>query len=120
MGHDDFATNEQSVTLAADDTLTIRLVTPDGTTVLKDGLAVLAGEIVDATFMSTNALVAFYEEQIADAKAQGVLFSLHLKATMMKVSDPILFGHAVRVWFADVFAKHGEAIAAAGGNPNNG
>jgi len=120
MGHDDFATNEQSVTLAADDTLTIRLVTPDGTTVLKDGLAVLAGEIVDATFMSTNALVAFYEEQIADAKAQGVLFSLHLKATMMKVSDPILFGHAVKTWFAPVFAAHGDAIAAAGGDPNNG
>jgi isocitrate dehydrogenase len=121
MGHDDFATNEKSITMHADDTLTIRHLGADGTTtVLKDAVPVLAGEIVDGTFMSKAALVRFYAEQIADAKAQGVLFSLHLKATMMKVSDPILFGHAVQVFFADVFAKHGDAIAAAGGNPNNG
>jgi isocitrate dehydrogenase len=107
--------------VAADDTLTIRHVGADGTTtVLKDAVPVLAGEIVDGTFMSKNALVQFLAEQMADAKAQGVLFSLHLKATMMKVSDPILFGHAVKVFFADVFAKHGDAIAAAGGNPNDG
>jgi isocitrate dehydrogenase len=121
MGHDDFATNERSVTMEADDTLTIRHVGADGTTtVLKDAVPVLAGEIVDGTFMSNAALVQFYAEQVADAKAKGVLFSLHLKATMMKVSDPILFGHGVKVFFADVFAKHGDAIAAAGGNPNNG
>jgi isocitrate dehydrogenase len=121
MGHDDFATNEKSITMDADDTLAIRHVGADGTTtVLKEAVPVLAGEIVDGTFMSKAALVQFYAEQIADAKAKGVLFSLHLKATMMKVSDPILFGHAVKVFFADVFAKHGDAIAAAGGNPNNG
>jgi isocitrate dehydrogenase len=121
MGHDDFFSNEKSTTMAQDDTLTIRHVGADGsTTVLKDGVKVLAGEIVDGTFMSAAALKAFYAEQVADAKAKGVLFSLHLKATMMKVSDPILFGHAVKVFFADVFAKHGDAIAAAGGNPNNG
>jgi isocitrate dehydrogenase len=121
MGHDDFATNEKSVTMANDDDLTIRHVGADGTTtVLKESVPVLAGEIVDGTFMSKAALVQFLGEQIADAKAKGVLFSLHLKATMMKVSDPILFGHGVKVFFADVFAKHGDAIAAAGGNPNNG
>jgi isocitrate dehydrogenase len=121
MGDDDFASNEKSTTLAKDDTLTIRHVAADGaTTVLKDAVPVLKGEIVDGTFMSKAALVQFLGEQIAEAKKQGVLFSLHLKATMMKVSDPILFGHAVKVFFADVFAKHGDAIAAAGGNPNNG
>ena len=120
MGHDDFFSNEKSVTMAADDSLTIRHVGADGTTVLKESVPVLAGEIVDGTFMSKAAYVDFIAEQIADAKAEGVLFSLHLKATMMKVSDPILFGHAVKVFFADVFAKHGDAIAAAGGNPNNG
>ena len=83
----------------------------DGTvTVLKDGLQVLAGEIVDAAVMRRAALDAFLAEQIADAKEQGVLFSLHLKATMMKVSDPIIFGHAVRAFFADVFAEHGDAL----------
>jgi isocitrate dehydrogenase len=121
MGHDDFRSNEKSTTVAADDTLTIRHTGADGTvTVLKESLPVLAGEIVDATFLSKAALVDFLTEQIADAKAQGVLFSLHLKATMMKVSDPIIFGHAVRAFFADVFAAHGDAIADAGGNPNNG
>jgi isocitrate dehydrogenase len=121
MGHDDFASNEKSVTIAHDDTLAIRHVASDGTTtVLKEAVPVLAGEIVDGTFMSKAALVRFLGEQVADAKAKGVLFSLHLKATMMKVSDPILFGHGVKVFFADVFAKHGDAIAAAGGNPNNG
>jgi isocitrate dehydrogenase len=120
MGADDFRSNERSVTVAEADTLTIRHTAADGTvTVLKE-VDVLAGEVVDATFMSKAALVRFYEEQIADAQAEGVLFSLHLKATMMKVSDPILFGHAVRVWFGPVFERHGAAIAAAGGNPNNG
>ena len=115
------AATRRSTTVTADDTLTIRHVAADGaTTVLKESVPVLAGEIVDGTFMSKAALVEFLAEQIADAKAQGVLFSLHLKATMMKVSDPIIFGHGVRVFFADVFAKYGDAIAAAGGDPNNG
>jgi isocitrate dehydrogenase len=120
MGHDDFFSNEQSMTMAADDDLRIELVTADGTTVLKPSVKVLAGEVVDGTFMSKRALVQFLAEQIADAKAKGVLFSLHLKATMMKVSDPIMFGHAVKVFFADVWAKHGDVLDAAGANPNNG
>ena len=77
---------------------------------LKESIPVLAGEIVDATFMSAAALDAFLAEQIADAQAQGVLFSIHLKATMMKVSDPIIFGHAVKAYFADVFAKYGDTL----------
>ena len=121
MGHDDFYSNEQSVTVPEADDLRIELVGVDGAvTVLKPSVKVLAGEVVDGTFMSKQALVDFYAEQIADAKAKGVLFSLHLKATMMKVSDPILFGHAVKVFFADVFAKHGEVLDAAGADPNNG
>ena len=120
MGHDDFRSNERSVTMPAADTLTIRHTAADGTATILKEVPVLEGEVVDGTFMAKAALVRFYEEQIADAKAKGVLFSLHLKATMMKVSDPILFGHAVKVWFGPVFAKHGAAIAAAGGNPNNG
>lgn len=121
MGHDDFCSNEKSAVVAADDTLRIEHVAADGTvTVLKPSVAVTAGEIVDATFMSKRHLVEFLTEQIDDAKARGVLFSLHLKATMMKVSDPILFGHGVQAFFADVFAEYGDVIAAAGGNPNNG
>jgi isocitrate dehydrogenase len=120
MGHDDFFSNEQSITIPADDDLRIELVTADGTLVLKPSVKVLAGEVVDGTFMSKRALVQFLAEQIDDAKARGVLFSLHLKATMMKVSDPILFGHAVKVFFADVWAKHGDVLDAAGANANNG
>ena len=120
MGHDDFFSNEQSLTMPADDDLRIELVTADGTTVLKPSVKVLAGEVVDGTFMSKRALVRFLTEQVADAKAKGVLYSLHLKATMMKVSDPIIFGHGVRTFFADVFAKHGDVLDAAGANPNNG
>ena len=117
----DFRSNEQAVTLDADSTLRIEHVDADGTvTVLKESLPVLAGEVVDSTVMDVAALRTFLAEQIADARDQGVLFSLHLKATMMKVSDPIMFGHAVEVFFAEVFAKHGDAIAAAGGDPNNG
>jgi isocitrate dehydrogenase len=117
----DFRSNEKSITLAEAGTLRIEFVDPDGNvSVLKDLLPVLAGEIFDATFMSKRALVAFLEAQIEDAKRQGVLFSLHLKATMMKVSDPILFGHAVKVFFADVFAKHGALLDELGANPNNG
>ena len=121
MGENDFRSNELSTTLAADDTLRIEHVAADGTvTVLKDAVPVLAGEVVDATFLSVKALRSFLEAEIADAKDQGILFSLHMKATMMKVSDPIIFGHAVKVFFADVFDKHGEVLDAAGVNVNNG
>jgi isocitrate dehydrogenase len=121
MGHDDFASNEKSVSIDAADTLRIELVRPDGaTTVLKEAVEVEAGEVVDGTFMSKAALVGFLADQVADARDQGVLFSLHLKATMMKVSDPILFGHAVRVYFGEVFDKYGADIEEAGGDSNNG
>ena len=121
MGENDFRSNELSTTLAAEDTLRIEHVAADGTvTVLKDAVPVLAGEVVDATFLSVKALRSFLEAEIADAKDQGILFSLHMKATMMKVSDPIIFGHAVKVFFADVFDKHSEALDAAGVNVNNG
>jgi isocitrate dehydrogenase len=117
MGDGDFRSTERSVTMDAGDTLRIEHVAPDGTvTVLKDGVEVLAGEIVDAAVMRRSALDEFLARQIADAKAQGVLFSLHMKATMMKVSDPIIFGHGVRAYFADVFAKYGERLP----SPNNG
>ena len=121
MADGDFRSNEQSVVLPADDTLTIKHVATDGTeTVLKDGLAVLAGEVVDATFMSAAALDAFLAEQVKRAKDSGVLFSVHLKATMMKVSDPIIFGHAVRAFLPAVFDKYGDQLAAAGLSPNDG
>ncbi len=117
MGDGDFRSTERSVTMGGADTLRIEHVAADGTvTVLKESVPVLEGEIVDAAVMRRKALDAFLEEQIADAEAKGVLFSVHLKATMMKVSDPIIFGHAVRTYFADVFAQHGDAL----GNPNNG
>ncbi|MEO3936148.1 NADP-dependent isocitrate dehydrogenase [Dermatophilaceae bacterium Soc4.6] len=121
MGSDDFASSEQSVTLAQDDTLTIRFVGADGTTTsLRPDLPVLRGEIVDATVMRAAALDAFLQQQVARAKAEGVLFSVHLKATMMKVSDPIIFGHVVRAYFADVFAQYGAELLAAGLDGSNG
>ncbi|WP_392544707.1 NADP-dependent isocitrate dehydrogenase [Oryzobacter telluris] len=121
MGQDDFRSNEQSVVLAGDDTLTIRHVAADGTTtVLKDGLTVLEGEVVDSTVMRAAALDAFLRDQVAKAKADDVLFSVHLKATMMKVSDPIVFGHVVRAFLPDVFERYGADLAAAGLSPNNG
>ncbi len=120
MGVGDFRSNEQSVVLPADDSLTIQLVGESGTTVLKDGLRVLEGEVVDATVMRAAALDAFLSEQIARAKADDVLFSVHLKATMMKVSDPIIFGHVVRAFLPEVFAQYGDRLAAAGLSPNNG
>lgn len=121
MGHDDFRSNEKSVVIDGDDTLSIVHVGSDGTeTVLKEGLAVLDGEVVDATFMSAAKLDEFLEQQVAKAKADGVLFSAHLKATMMKVSDPIIFGHVVRAYFADVFSQYGEQLAAAGLSANDG
>ena len=121
LGHDDFRSNEKSVVLADDDVLTIQHVAADGsTTTLKEGLKVLQGEIVDATFLSAAALDAFLADTLAQAKADDVLYSVHLKATMMKVSDPIIFGHVVRAFFADVFDRHGDALAAAGLTPNDG
>lgn len=120
MGKDDFRSNEQSVVVPADDTLTIQLVGSGGTTILKEGLAVLEGEVVDSTVMRAAALDAFLTAQIARAKAEGVLFSVHLKATMMKVSDPIIFGHVVRAFLPEVFTTYGAQLAAAGLSPNNG
>jgi isocitrate dehydrogenase len=121
MGHDDFFSNEKSVVMPAADTLSIRHISTDGSeTVLKSGLGVLEGEIVDSTFMSAHALDAFLAETIAQAKADNVLYSIHLKATMMKVSDPIIFGHVVRAFFDTVFDKHGAALEAAGLTPNDG
>ena len=122
MDADDFRHNEQSVVLASDDVLRIELVPADGgdTIVLKEALPVLAGEVVDATVMRAEALDRFLTEQVARAKAAGVLFSVHLKATMMKVSDPIIFGHVVRAFFPATFQKYGDALAAAGLSPNNG
>ena len=121
MGHDDFFSNEKSVVLPADDVLSIRHIAADGTeTVLKSGLKVLASEIIDGTFMSATALDAFLAQTIQEAKAENVLYSVHLKATMMKVSDPILFGHVVKAFFAAAFAKHGAALEAAGLNANDG
>jgi isocitrate dehydrogenase len=121
MGADDFRSNEKSVVLDADDTLTIQHVATDGsTTVLKDGLKVLAGEVVDATAMRAAALDTFLAEQVQRAQDLDVLFSVHLKATMMKVSDPIIFGHVVRAYFADVFAQYGDDLAAAGLSANDG
>ena len=121
MGAHDFATNEKSVTLAGDDTLTIELETESGEkVVLKDGLKVLAGEIVDATTLDVAALHAFLANTLAQAQADDVLYSVHLKATMMKVSDPIIFGHVVKAYFADVFEKYGADLAAAGLSANDG
>ncbi|MDO5736587.1 MAG: NADP-dependent isocitrate dehydrogenase [Propionibacteriaceae bacterium] len=121
MSHGDFRDNEQSVVLPADDVLTIRHTPAAGEpTILKDGLKVLAGEVVDATVMRVAALESFLREEIAAAKASGVLFSVHLKATMMKVSDPIIFGHVIRAFFPDVFSRYGDDLAAAGLSPNDG
>ncbi|MFW6597203.1 NADP-dependent isocitrate dehydrogenase [Propionibacteriaceae bacterium Y2011] len=120
MGADDFRSNEQSVVLPAEDTLTIKLVTADGETVLKESIPVQADEVVDATVMRAGALDTFLAEQIARAKAEGVLFSVHLKATMMKVSDPIIFGHVVRAFLPTVFEKYGADLAKAGLSANNG
>ncbi|MGI8459395.1 MAG: NADP-dependent isocitrate dehydrogenase [Propionibacteriaceae bacterium] len=121
MTADDFRANEKSVVLPADATFTVTLIGDDGsTTVLKEAIPVLAGEVVDATVLRVGPLREFLAAQIARAKAEDVLFSAHLKATMMKVSDPIIFGHVVRAFFPDVFARYGEDLAAAGLSPNNG
>jgi isocitrate dehydrogenase len=117
----DFRSNEKSVTIPAATTAKIEFVGADGkVTVLKDKIALQAGEVLDATFMSVKALRKFLEEQIEDAKKKGVLFSLHMKATMMKVSDPKIFGHGVTVFYKDVFEKHGETLKKLGVDPDNG
>lgn len=121
MESGDFFHNEQSVTVT--EPTTVKIVFTDNAGSLKElrkPLALKAGEIIDATVLSKKALVQFLQEQVKDAKEQGVLFSLHMKATMMKVSDPIIFGHAVKVFFAPVFEQFGEQLAAAGVNVNNG
>jgi isocitrate dehydrogenase len=121
MSDGDFRHSETSVTIPAPTTLRIEHVAEDGsTTVLKDGLRVLEGEIVDAAVMRKAALTAFLTQQVADAKEQGVLFSVHLKATMMKVSDPIIFGHVVKAYFADVFEQYADDLASVGADPNQG
>ncbi|SEM23373.1 isocitrate dehydrogenase [Pseudoxanthomonas sp. GM95] len=121
MESGDFFGSEKSTTIAEAGALKISFVGADGTTtVLKDKVAVKAGEIVDAAVMSKKALASFIDTQIADAKAQGVLFSVHLKATMMKVSDPVLFGIVVGEFYKDVLAKHGAALKSVGFDANNG
>ncbi|MHC4785460.1 MAG: NADP-dependent isocitrate dehydrogenase [Planctomycetota bacterium] len=117
----DFRGNEKAVTVAAPTTARIEHVAADGsTTVLKDDLELQAGEVLDGTFMSRRALVEFFEAQIEDARRSGVLFSLHLKATMMKVSDPIIFGHCVRVFFKPLFEKYGDTFDRLGVDVNQG
>ncbi len=117
----DFRSNEKSMTTTAATDARIEFVGQDGkTTVLKPKVALQAGEVIDATFMSKRALRQFLEEQIEDAKKQGVLFSIHMKATMMKISDPKIFGHAVTVYYKDVFEKHGETLKKLGVDPDNG
>jgi isocitrate dehydrogenase len=121
MDSGDFRHNEKSITLASPTTARIEHVAADGTvTVLKEKLALQAGEVLDATYMSRQALVDFLREQVEAARAEGVLFSVHLKATMMKVSDPIIFGHVVRVFFEPVFTKHAAVLERLGVNPNDG
>ncbi len=121
MGRHDFFSNEQSVTVPAATTVKIEFVGKDGsTTMLKEKTTLLAGEILDATALNKWSLVTFIGDQIARAKSEGVLFSLHLKATMMKVSDPIIFGHAVREFFKPVFEKHGDTLAKLGVDLKNG
>jgi isocitrate dehydrogenase len=121
MSGGDFRSNERSLTMTEAGAVRIEHVVDDGTvTVLKPSVSLIAGEVIDSTVMSVAALRSFISEQIADARDCGVLFSLHLKATMMKVSDPIIFGHAVEVFFADLFAQYGDVLEAAGANVNDG
>lgn len=121
LGHDDFKHNERSWVAAHDDVLSFRHTAKDGTvTVLKEGLKVLPREIIDATFLSAKELDAFLADTLAEAKADDVLYSVHLKATMMKVSDPIIFGHVVKAFFKDVFDQYGTQLAEAGLSANDG
>ena len=120
MSGNDFFSNEKSATLAADATAKIVLETASDEIILKDDIHYTAGTVVDATFMSAAALKEFLAAEIESAKSDGTLFSLHLKSTMMKVSDPIIFGHAVKTFLAPVFEAHGDTLAALGVNPNFG
>lgn len=121
MQHSDFFHNEKSFIMEADDRLSIVLFGDDGEkTILKDNLKVLKDEIIDATVLSKQALVQFLDEQIKDAKEKNVLFSVHLKATMMKVSDPIIFGHTVKAYFGELFEKHADSFKKLGVDANNG
>ncbi|MCX5127997.1 NADP-dependent isocitrate dehydrogenase [Streptomyces sp. NBC_00193] len=121
MGENDFCSTEKSAVIAEAGTLRIEHVDADGAvTVLRDSVPVLAGEVVDASVLHVDALRTFLNDQIERAKAEGVLFSVHLKATMMKVSDPVIFGHVVRAFFPKTFARYGETLAAAGLSPNDG
>jgi isocitrate dehydrogenase len=121
MESDDFRSTERSAVVAEAGSLRIELVAADGaTTMLRDSVLVLAGEVVDAAVMRVGPLREFLSSQVARAKAEGVLFSVHLKATMMKVSDPIIFGHAVRAFFPTTFSRYGEVLASAGLSPNDG
>ncbi|MGM0618038.1 MAG: NADP-dependent isocitrate dehydrogenase, partial [Actinomycetota bacterium] len=121
MTDGDFRSSERSVTVDAPTEVRVEHVDANGeVTVLKASIPLEAGEILDAAVLSRQALTDFLAAQIADAKAKGVLFSVHLKATMMKVSDPIIFGHAVRTYYAEVFANHGETLAELGVSPNDG
>jgi isocitrate dehydrogenase len=120
MGADDFRSTEKSAVVAEDGTLRIELHGDDGSTTVLREVPVLAGEVVDASVMRVSALREFLTAQVARAKAEDVLFSIHLKATMMKVSDPIIFGHVVRAFFPETFARYGAELAAAGLTPNDG
>ncbi|MEN8124349.1 MAG: NADP-dependent isocitrate dehydrogenase [Bacteroidota bacterium] len=121
MDHGDFFANEKSITVPKASDVKIEFINNNGTsTVLKEKTSLLAGEIIDATIMSKKALLSFLEEQIKDAKEKNILFSLHMKATMMKISDPIIFGHAVSVFFKDVFTKHSTVIKELGVDVKNG
>ena len=121
MDAGDFRNTEQSVTVDRETSVRIEHVADDGTvTVLREALPLEAGEVLDTSYMSRTALVEFLEQQVAETREQGILFSLHMKATMMKVSDPIIFGHAVRVFFREVFEKHAEVLTRLGVNPNDG
>ena len=121
MGQDDFRSNEKSVVIESEGTISIQLVREDGSVkVLKKAFPVLAGEVIDGTVMRAAALDEFLKAQVARAKEEGVLFSAHLKATMMKVSDPIIFGHVVKAYFSELFDTYGKQLSAAGISPNNG
>ncbi|ALJ03638.1 isocitrate dehydrogenase [Pseudalgibacter alginicilyticus] len=121
MSHGDFAHNEKSVTISDATNIKIEHTSANGTTtILKDSFPLLKGEIIDATVLSKKALLSFLETQVTDAKEKDVLFSLHMKGTMMKVSDPIIFGHAVKVFFKDLFEKHGKTFEEIGVNVNSG
>ncbi|MBO0341260.1 MAG: NADP-dependent isocitrate dehydrogenase [Allomuricauda sp.] len=121
MSHGDFKSNEKSLTMTNPDEIRIELIGKDGsTTVLKDKLSLLKGEVIDATVMSKKALVEFLTKEIADARKNNILLSLHFKATMMKVSDPIIFGHALQVYFSELFKNYGDTFEKLGINPNDG